>query len=218
MTRILQTIPGAKRTRPRDIRAAFVPRDDDHQMLLSADYSQIELRIMADLSSEDESMIAKPSSKRRRHSHRDRIKGLQGRSARRSHPGDACQSQNGELRDHLWNQRRSDCNNASTSRAAEASELDQQLLREIPGRPTLHRPKPSPSRKNTATSRPKPDSTAIPSRHSFSEVTNGSANGSGTLGNEQSHPRHRRGHAEARHGPRPPRPGRTGRTSKPKCC
>lgn len=51
----LQTIP-VRKERGREIRAAFVPRDDDHQ-ILSADYSQIELRIMADLSG-DESMIA----------------------------------------------------------------------------------------------------------------------------------------------------------------
>lgn len=51
----LQTIP-VRKERGREIRAAFVPRDDDH-LILSADYSQIELRVMADLSG-DESMIA----------------------------------------------------------------------------------------------------------------------------------------------------------------
>ncbi len=44
----LQTIP-IRKERGREIRAAFVARDDDH-LLLSADYSQIELRIMAALS------------------------------------------------------------------------------------------------------------------------------------------------------------------------
>ena len=44
----LQTIP-IRKARGREIRAAFVPRDDDH-LILAADYSQIELRIMADLS------------------------------------------------------------------------------------------------------------------------------------------------------------------------
>lgn len=44
----LQTIP-IRKERGREIRAAFVPRDDDH-LILSADYSQIELRIMAELS------------------------------------------------------------------------------------------------------------------------------------------------------------------------
>jgi DNA polymerase-1 len=44
----LQTIP-VRKQRGRDIRAAFVPRDEDH-LLLSADYSQIELRVMAELS------------------------------------------------------------------------------------------------------------------------------------------------------------------------
>ena len=44
----LQTIP-IRKERGKEIRAAFVPRDDDH-LILAADYSQIELRIMADLS------------------------------------------------------------------------------------------------------------------------------------------------------------------------
>ncbi|MCH1495688.1 MAG: DNA polymerase I [Rubripirellula sp.] len=50
----LQTIP-VRKERGRDIRAAFVPRDADH-LLLSADYSQIELRVMAELSG-DEAML-----------------------------------------------------------------------------------------------------------------------------------------------------------------
>ena len=50
----LQTIP-VRKERGREIRAAFVPRDERY-LLLSADYSQIELRIMAELS-QDESMI-----------------------------------------------------------------------------------------------------------------------------------------------------------------
>ena len=44
----LQTIP-IRKERGREIRAAFVPRDDRHE-ILSADYSQIELRLMAELS------------------------------------------------------------------------------------------------------------------------------------------------------------------------
>lgn len=44
----LQTIP-IRKQRGREIRAAFVPRDKDH-LILSADYSQVELRVMADLS------------------------------------------------------------------------------------------------------------------------------------------------------------------------
>ncbi|MFC1757939.1 DNA polymerase I [Planctomycetota bacterium] len=43
----LQTIP-VRKERGREIRAAFIPRDDDY-LLLAADYSQIELRIMAEL-------------------------------------------------------------------------------------------------------------------------------------------------------------------------
>ncbi len=50
----LQTIP-VRKQRGREIRAAFVPRDENY-LLLSADYSQIELRVMADLSG-DEAMI-----------------------------------------------------------------------------------------------------------------------------------------------------------------
>ncbi|WP_162341068.1 DNA polymerase I [Cyclobacterium salsum] len=50
----LQNIP-IRTERGREIRKAFVPRDKDH-LILAADYSQIELRIMAAFS-EDESMI-----------------------------------------------------------------------------------------------------------------------------------------------------------------
>ena len=50
----LQNIP-IRSEAGRRIRAAFVPRDDDH-LLLAADYSQIELRVMAALSG-DGSMI-----------------------------------------------------------------------------------------------------------------------------------------------------------------
>ena len=52
----LQTIP-IRKERGRDIRAAFVARDDDH-LLLSADYSQIELRVMAELSGDKGMMDA----------------------------------------------------------------------------------------------------------------------------------------------------------------
>ena len=50
----LQTIP-VRKERGREIRAAFVPRDGDY-LILAADYSQIELRIMAALS-QDETML-----------------------------------------------------------------------------------------------------------------------------------------------------------------
>ena len=50
----LQTIP-IRKERGKDIRAAFVARDDDH-LILSADYSQVELRVMAELS-QDPSML-----------------------------------------------------------------------------------------------------------------------------------------------------------------
>ncbi|MDR0559146.1 MAG: DNA polymerase I [Prevotellaceae bacterium] len=50
----LQNIP-IREARGREIRKAFVPSDEDH-ILLAADYSQIELRLMAHFS-EDESMI-----------------------------------------------------------------------------------------------------------------------------------------------------------------
>ncbi len=52
----LQTIP-IRKERGRDIRAAFVPRDDDY-LILSADYSQIELRVMAELSGDEAMMDA----------------------------------------------------------------------------------------------------------------------------------------------------------------
>ena len=52
----LQTIP-VRKERGREIRAAFVPRDDDH-LLLAADYSQIELRVMAELSGDKAMMEA----------------------------------------------------------------------------------------------------------------------------------------------------------------
>jgi DNA polymerase-1 len=51
----LQNIP-IREERGREIRKAFIPRDDQH-LLLSADYSQIELRLMAHLS-QDPNMLA----------------------------------------------------------------------------------------------------------------------------------------------------------------
>lgn len=50
----LQNIP-IRTEKGREVRKAFVPRSEDH-VLLSADYSQIELRIMAELS-QDENML-----------------------------------------------------------------------------------------------------------------------------------------------------------------
>ena len=50
----LQTIP-VRKARGREIRAAFVPRNEEYS-ILAADYSQIELRIMAELS-EDAGMM-----------------------------------------------------------------------------------------------------------------------------------------------------------------
>lgn len=47
----LQNIP-IRTERGREVRKAFVPRDENH-VLLSADYSQIELRIIAELSKDD---------------------------------------------------------------------------------------------------------------------------------------------------------------------
>ncbi|MCA9217358.1 MAG: DNA polymerase I [Planctomycetales bacterium] len=52
----LQTIP-VRKERGREIRAAFIPRDKDY-LLLAADYSQIELRIMAELSKDPGMMEA----------------------------------------------------------------------------------------------------------------------------------------------------------------
>jgi DNA polymerase-1 len=51
----LQNIPG-RTERGREIRKAFIPRDKDH-VLVSADYSQIELRIVAAISG-DPNMVA----------------------------------------------------------------------------------------------------------------------------------------------------------------
>ncbi len=52
----LQTIP-VRKERGREIRAAFIARDENHS-LLAADYSQIELRVMAELSGDKAMMEA----------------------------------------------------------------------------------------------------------------------------------------------------------------
>ncbi len=52
----LQNIP-IKDEAGREIRKAFVPRDDDH-ILLAADYSQIELRLIAEIANEEEMLKA----------------------------------------------------------------------------------------------------------------------------------------------------------------
>jgi DNA polymerase-1 len=52
----LQNIP-IRTERGREVRKAFIPRDENH-ILLSADYSQIELRIIADISKEENMLFA----------------------------------------------------------------------------------------------------------------------------------------------------------------
>lgn len=52
----LQNIP-IRTEKGREVRKAFIPRDKDH-VLLSADYSQIELRIIADISKDENMMQA----------------------------------------------------------------------------------------------------------------------------------------------------------------
>ncbi len=52
----LQNIP-IKTARGREVRKAFIPRDENH-ILLSADYSQIELRIIAEISEDPQMMDA----------------------------------------------------------------------------------------------------------------------------------------------------------------
>lgn len=52
----LQNIP-IRTERGREVRKAFIPRDE-HHVLLSADYSQIELRIIADISKEENMLFA----------------------------------------------------------------------------------------------------------------------------------------------------------------
>jgi DNA polymerase-1 len=52
----LQNIP-IRTERGREVRKAFIPRDEDH-VLLSADYSQIELRIIAEISKEENMLDA----------------------------------------------------------------------------------------------------------------------------------------------------------------
>ncbi|MRX47785.1 DNA polymerase I [Pedobacter puniceum] len=52
----LQNIP-IKTERGREVRKAFIPRDENH-ILLSADYSQIELRIIAEISKDENMMEA----------------------------------------------------------------------------------------------------------------------------------------------------------------
>jgi len=52
----LQNIP-IRTERGREVRRAFIPRDENH-VLLSADYSQIELRIIADISKEENMLDA----------------------------------------------------------------------------------------------------------------------------------------------------------------
>src|SRR5690606_32967437 len=52
----LQNIP-IRTEKGREVRKAFIPRDENH-ILLSADYSQIELRIIADISKEENMLDA----------------------------------------------------------------------------------------------------------------------------------------------------------------
>jgi DNA polymerase I - 3''-5'' exonuclease and polymerase domains len=92
----LQNIP-IRTAEGRRVREAFVPRDADH-VILSADYSQIELRLIAEISGDEAMLDALP--KRVRHPYCHRGEGVRG-TARPSDARPAPCGQNGQLQHHL---------------------------------------------------------------------------------------------------------------------
>ena len=89
--------PRARRDGGRRIRRAFIPSDSDH-LLLSADYSQVELRLMAHLSG-DESLIA--AFAHGEDIHAATAAKLFNKSPRRSDLRGAPPCQDGQFRHHL---------------------------------------------------------------------------------------------------------------------
>ena len=116
-----------------EIRRAFVARPG--WRLLSADYSQIELRILAHCS-EDELLI-RAFRRGGGHPHPDRVGGLRAR-ARPGHARAAPPGQGHQLRDHLRDERLR-ARAAARDQPEDGQDLHRPLLRALPGGPGVRR-------------------------------------------------------------------------------
>ena len=97
----LQNIPIRTET-GREIRRAFIPRNGEDVCFLAADYSQIELRVLAHLSRDEHLIEGLP--RRRGHPRRHGLRHLR-RRPRRRHPEHASHRQDDELRRDLRSDR-----------------------------------------------------------------------------------------------------------------
>ena len=156
----LQNIP-IRTESGQEIRRAFVPRNENY-LLMSADYSQIELRIIASLSEGQRNANCLPQQKRHSRSHRSQS--IQ-RAIRKSNPRNAPQSQNGQLRHCLRNFRLRPLPTLRNP-TRRISPNHPTILQKLPRRQKLHRPKPCLRPKTRLCpnhQRPPP----LPARHPF---------------------------------------------------
>ena len=95
----LQNIP-IRTADGREVRKGFIARDDEH-VLMSADYSQVELRIMAAMS-DDTNMLEAFRNKEDIH-RATQLPVCFGVTPDEVTPGQRSAAKNGQLRNHLWN-------------------------------------------------------------------------------------------------------------------
>ena len=185
----LQNIP-IRTAEGRRIRQAFVAPEG--HVLLAADYSQIELRIMAHLSG-DEGLL-RAFAERSRHPPGDRRRSFR-RAARGGHGGPAPLRQGHQLRPHLRHERVRPRQAARHSAQCGAG-VHRPVLRALSGREALHG-RDARAGQGAGVRRDRVRPAALPARHQRAQQAVPA--GGGARGHQCAHAGHRGRHHQARH-------------------